>query len=212
MTISYRSVTLAVVGLLLIAGTVILVQFPNALPVAAKHLVRRLGGKLGFPVPNESTGTVGPQQAHFTALDGTVKVKKASSNTWVSADFSLPLDKNDVVQTSSEGMARIVFSDGTSYTVKPDSLLIIQENSANEQQQTQVAVEVNLGTVDLSTGTYSHGSKSQVILAGATASLAPDSSAVVHNDPRADAHEILLKRGSGQVTRRNETITLTDYE
>ena len=49
-----------------------------------------------------------------------------------------PLEKGDVVQTGSEGMAKIVFNDGTNYTVKQDSLIVIEENSANERQQTTV--------------------------------------------------------------------------
>jgi hypothetical protein len=52
-------------------------------------------------------------------------------------------------------MAKVVFNDGTSYTVKQDSLIVIEENSANDQQQTNVAVAVSTGTVDLSTATYS---------------------------------------------------------
>src|SRR3989441_11692121 len=108
------------------------------------------------------TGNQVSQQAHITALDGTVRVKKASSNSWVRADYSVPLEKGDVIQTGSEGMAKIVFNDGTNYTVKQDSLIVIEENSANEHQQTEVAVSVNTGTVDLQTGTYSQGSSSQV--------------------------------------------------
>ena len=36
----------------------------------------------------------------------------------MTADYNVPLEKGDVVQTGSEGMAKIVFSDGTNYTVK----------------------------------------------------------------------------------------------
>ncbi len=93
----------------------------------------------------------------------------------MTADYNVPLEKGDVVQTGSEGMAKIVFGDGTNYTVKQDSLIVIEENSANEQQQTSVSVAVSTGTVDLATATYMQGSKSQVIVAGATASLAPNS-------------------------------------
>ena len=71
-----------------------------------------------------------------------------------------------MVQTGSEGMAKIVFSDGTNYTVKQDSLIVIEENSANDEQQTNVSVAVSTGTVDLTTATYVQGSKSQVIVAG----------------------------------------------
>ena len=139
-------------------------------------------------------------------------MKKGTGNSWVTADYNIPLEKGDVVQTGSEGMAKVVFNDGTSYTVKQDSLIVIQENSANDQQQTNVAVAVSTGTVDLSTATYSQGSKSQVIVDGATASLAPESAAQVRNDPKADHHEILMKKGTGEVTRNGETVKLANWE
>ena len=162
--------------------------------------------------PAAGSGVSTAQQAHFTALDGTVRVKKSNGNSWVTGDYSIPLEKGDIVQTGSEGMAKVVFNDGTSYTVKQDSLIVIEENSANDQQQTNVAVAVSTGTVDLSTATYSQGSKSQVIVAGATASLSPESTAQVHNDPKANQHEILMKKGSGEVTRNGETVKLANWE
>ena len=124
----------------------------------------------------------------------------------------MPLEKGDVVQTGSEGMAKIVFNDGTNYTVKQDSLIVIEENSANDQQQTTVAVAVSTGTVDLTTATYVQGSKSQVIVAGATASLAPESAAMVRNDPKADQHEFLLKKGKTDISRNGEVVRLSDWE
>jgi len=152
------------------------------------------------------------QQAHITALDGTVRIKKASSNDWVRADYSIPLEKGDVIQTGSEGMAKIVFNDGTNYTVKQDSLIVIEENSANDRQQTNVAVSVNTGTVDLATGTYAQGSKSEVILDGATASLAPESAARVSKDSKAQHDELLITRGSGVVQRGGQTLQLAGWE
>ena len=49
-------------------------------------------------------------------------------------------------------------------------------------------------------------------MAGATASLAPESAAQVHNDPKADQHEILMKKGTGEVTRNGETMKLANWE
>ena len=153
----------------------------------------------------------GPQQAHFTNIDGNVRVRKASTNAWVIADYSLALERGDVVQTSPEGMAKVVFTDGTNYTVKPGSLITIQENSVNGSQQTKVAVQVTTGKVDLATSTLVSGSKSQVIVGDATATIASESSAEVMNDLRADQHEILVKKGSGEVSRGGQTIPLESY-
>jgi hypothetical protein len=91
-------------------------------------------------------------------------------------------------------------------------LIVIEENSANDQQQTNVSVAVTTGTVDLTTATYVQGSKSQVIVAGAKASLAPDSSAMVQNNPKDDRHEILLTKGSGEVERNGEKAHLANWE
>jgi FecR protein len=214
-TVTYRSVALA----LLFAVIAILLGMNFAFPQFTQKgmkSVSNLGNSLLEAIAGAGgkakSGSGNSQQAHITALDGTVRVKKASSNSWVTADYNVPLEKGDVVQTGSEGMAKIVFSDGTNYTVKQDSLIVIEENSANDQQQTNVSVAVSTGTVDLTTATYVQGSKSQVIVAGATASLAPDSAAMVHNDPKGDQHEILLKKGSGEISRNGEVVHLAEWE
>ena len=214
-TITYRSVALlivAVAAVFFIAVRLTFPQFTDSALQAADKSAGKIFEKIAGMAPPASGGTSTAQQAHFTALDGTVRVKKGTGNTWVTADYNVPLEKSDVVQTGSEGMAKVVFNDGTSYTVRQDSLIVIEENSANEQQQTNVAVAVSTGTVDLSTATYVQGSKSQVIVAGATASLSPESSAQVHNDPKADTHEILLKKGTGEITRNGETVQLANWE
>jgi hypothetical protein len=187
-------------------------QFTESSLKAAGSVADRALERVAGMAPAAGSGVSTAQQAHFTALDGTVRVKKGNGNSWVGADYNIPLEKGDVVQTGSEGMAKVVFNDGTSYTVKQDSLIVIEENSANDQQQTNVAVAVSTGTVDLSTATYSQGSKSQVIVAGATASLAPESTAQVHNNPQTDQHEIMMKKGAGEVTRNGETVQLASWE
>jgi FecR protein len=214
-TVTYRSVALMIIGGFAVVLIGIRLTFPqfseNSIKAAGSVADKALERVAGM-APAAGHGVSTAQQAHFTALDGTVRVKKGSGNSWVSADYNVPLEKGDVVQTGSEGMAKVVFNDGTSYTVKQDSLIVIEENSSNDQQQTNVAVAVSTGTVDLSTATYSQGSKSQVIVAGATASLAPESAAQVHNDPKADQHEILMKKGGGEVTRNGETVQLANWE
>ena len=214
-TITYRSVALlilAVAVVLFFAMRFAFPQFTQNSVKAGEDLASKMLEHVAGIAPAAGSGSSTAQQAHFTALDGTVRVKKGSGNSWITADYNIPLEKSDVVQTGSEGMAKVVFNDGTSYTVKQDSLIVIEENSANDQQQTNVAVAVSTGTVDLSTATYSQGSKSQVIVGGATASLSPESTAQVHNDPKSEQHEILMKKGTGEVSRNGETVKLANWE
>jgi hypothetical protein len=215
-TVTYRSVIMALLGAALIFVAVMHEAFPKFTDTtvkAAGHFSTSLLEKVaGMAPPIKGSSPLVAQQAHFTALDGTIKVRKGNGNSWINADYNVPLEKGDVVQTGAEGMAKIVFNDGTNYTVKQDSLIVIQENSANDQQQTNVSVAVTTGTVDLTTATYVQGSTSQVVVAGARASLAPDSSAMVHNSPKDDQHEILVRKGSGEIERNGEVVRLSNWE
>ncbi len=133
-TVTYRSVVFMLLGILLVFVALLHLAFPRATEStvkAAGKLSSDLLEKVAGLAPSLSTpsATVG-KQAHFTALDGTVRVRKGNGNSWITADYSVPLEKGDVVQTAGEGMAKIVFNDGTNYTIKQDSLIVIQENSA----------------------------------------------------------------------------------
>ncbi len=217
-TITYRSVFMGTLAVISVAAIVMYFTFPdttNRLIMSGQLGLERLLTRAGFfnSHDDRQVSDPGPQQAHFINIDGVVRVKKASSNTWVTADYSLALEKNDVVQTADEGIARVRFADGTNYTIKPDSLIVIQENSVNESQQAKVAVQVTTGTVDLATaGAMARGSKSQVIVAGATATFSPESAGEVQNDPRNDQHSILVKKGGAEVQRGSEDLKIGENE
>lgn len=213
-TITYRSVFLAALLVALLVCLGLYFAFPdtaNRVLGSSQSGLGKVLAKMGL-VSATSGPEPGPQQAHFTNIDGVVRVKKASSNTWIQADYSVALERNDVIQTSPEGIAKVVFADNTSYTVKPDSLIVIQENLLNASQQTEVSVQVTTGRVDLATSNISPGSKSQVNVAGTTASFAPDTTAQVGNDPRSGVSDILAKKGSVQVNRGGESVKLGENE
>jgi len=209
-TVTYRSVLLVILLIVMLVSAASYFLFPQQTKALLSQVAEML--HLDSTTARAFAKEVGQQQAHFTNIDGTVRVKRNSSSAWANASYDLPLNKGDVVQTGPEGIAKVVFADGSNYTINQDSLIVIEDNSTNEAQQTQVAVQVTTGTVDLATATYSQGSSSRVIVAGATASLAPESSAQVHNDNLKNDHTILLKQGSGNVLRNGEVLRLGSYE
>ena len=97
------------------------------------------------------TAAVTQTQAKFVNLDGRVQVKKVDSVQWVEASYRTLLDRGDLVQTGSDGAARITFADGTFYTVKSDTLITVEENSMANDKPTSVSVRINTGAVDLAT-------------------------------------------------------------
>ncbi len=115
--VTYRSVALLILGGAALFFGAMRLTFPqftqNGIKAASGFANRALERVAGM-APAAGSGVSTAQQAHFTALDGTVRVKKGNGNSWVTADYNIPLEKGDVVQTSSEGMAKVVFNDGTS--------------------------------------------------------------------------------------------------
>ena len=202
-TVTYRSVALGVLFIAVVLFVGMNFAFPQFTQKEVKS-VSNLGSRLLEMVAGAGgtakAGAVSSQQAHITALDGTVRVKKASSNSWVTADYNVPLEKGDVVQTGSEGMAKIVFNDGTNYTVKQDSLIVIEENSANDQQQTNVSVAVSTGHG----GSFDRHLCPGIEIAGdrGRSNRIPGAGQRGHGAQRSqgDQHEILVKKGSGEIS------------
>jgi hypothetical protein len=163
---------------------------------------------------NDSENATGSQtQAKFVNLDGRVQVKKVNSVQWVEADYRTSLDKGDLVQTGSDGYARVTFADGTFYTVKPGTLITVEENSMASNRPTSVAVRINTGEVDLSTPTWaSPGSKAAVSVEDAKAELRPNSRAAVRSDKDTKESEIVVSNGSAQVRRGQDQIEVTQYQ
>jgi hypothetical protein len=201
-TISYRTVAMIVIVIALILGTVAYFVFPNSFGAWVDSVVKR---------KPPAVAEMQQKQARFLNLDGTVRVKKANSVAWTTASENTPLEKGDVVQTGTDGLARIIFTDGTNYTIRADTLIVVEENAANPQTKaTNVAVTVTSGTVDLATTKFTGESK--VTLADATASLREDSHAMVKNDPKSETREIMMTQGSADVMRGSERTELGQYE
>ena len=163
--------------------------------------------------PDTENLSISQMQAKFVNLDGKVQIKKVNSVQWVTADYKTTLDKGDFVQTGSDSAARITFADGTTYTVKSDTLVTVEENSMASNRPTSVAMRISTGSVDLATPNWSSpGSKAAVNIEDASAQLRQNSRASVKNDPDNNNHEIVVSTGSAEVQRGDERIELTQWE
>jgi hypothetical protein len=203
-TVRYRTVALLVSLVLVGVITALIILQPP-------WLVRAWGRLTG--AGEGGTGAQTVAQARFINLDGSVKVKRRDSAVWQEADLRLPLEAGDAIQTGPNGSARITFVDGTTYTVKPDTLITIEQNAALANRSTRVAVQVSSGAVDLSTGSWEVASStSEVRFENATASMRQNTRAAVRQDPGANVHEITVSEGSADVTKGTETIEIGPYE
>jgi len=205
-SVSYRTVALyAALGLVILITVLCLVN-PNLYDTTLRRLSNALGASNAPPAVLTQT------QARFVNLDGRVQVKKVNSVQWVAADYRTTLDKGDLIETGSDGAARITFADGTTYTVKADTLVTVEENTV-ERDHTRVGVHISSGAVDLATGTaVSADSKAAITFADAMASLRENSRAAVRSDPKKNEHEITVAEGTAEVQRGQERVELGKWE
>ncbi|MFB3920663.1 MAG: hypothetical protein ACE145_03025 [Terriglobia bacterium] len=211
-TISYRTIAFFVIMGLLIVGLVLYLIAPAYFGKKAKQLIGAISAGLTETTSTETAAS--KREAHFVNIDGTVRVRKANSSQWIRADYNTNLEKGDYVQTGGDGVARIIFADGTNYVLKPDSLIAVEESREDPvTKATRVSVQISAGTVDLSTGRFEvPGSTSKVKIENAVANLAQDSRAMVRNDPNKNVHEFTVQQGAADVTRGADTVRLGQYD
>ncbi|HKS66381.1 MAG TPA: FecR domain-containing protein [Candidatus Acidoferrales bacterium] len=206
-TVRYRTVVLYTVVLATIALTSTYLVFPDA----SRSILRRISEMMGSR--SGEVAAISARQARFVNLDGKVQVKKANSVQWTNAEFSMTLDKGDLIQTGPEGVARIAFADGTTYTVKGDTLVTVEENLVAHDRASEVGVHITSGQVDLATGKWEiPGSTAQVSFENAVASLRENSRAAVRSDPATNQQQITVTTGSAELNRGNEHVDIGQHE
>jgi len=205
-TVSYRTVALIVVLVVVIVIAGMYATMPNWTDIVEKKLNNALGNQEAEALTSAQT------QAKFVNLDGRVQVKKVNSVTWVDADYHTTLDKGDLIQTGPDGAARVTFADGTEYTVNKDTLITVEENTVT-RDHSNTKVRINVGAVDLATPTWTlKDTQAAVSVEDATAFMQQNSRATVKNDPNSNEHEIVVANGGAEVHRGNEKIELTQWE
>ena len=195
----------AVIVVVVIFASVYLVT-PGFYAAVLKKVTSAVSGSDTDAVPLAMT------QAKFVNLDGRVQIKKVNSVQWIEADLRTTLDKGDLIQTAADGAARITFADSTSYTIKPDTLVTVEENNITRDQAT-TAVRINTGSVDLSTPNWSSpNSHAAVSVEDTVAQIRSNSRASVKSDPQTKETEITVASGSAQVQRGREKVELGQWQ
>jgi len=172
--------------------------------------------KYGNPFKNVGVVTDASAGARFISFEGDVRVVRAATRETIAATSDTRLYPGDTVQTQDDGRARISMADGSSLTLRPNSTVIIRDNSRSETDDgshTSVRVAVEGGQVyvrteeqPVGTDNYVETKQTQNRLAAKT-----DASFGVNNDN----HSEEIRVGSGSIdttTRGGEKTTVRSGE
>ncbi|HUK52501.1 MAG TPA: hypothetical protein VL099_04325 [Candidatus Binatia bacterium] len=208
-TVTYKTVAIYIVLASVILFTVLYIAIPERMSTMVEKVTRKWSGG--------ANGNASPliTQARFVNLDGKVQVKKVNTTQWANADYRMSLDKGDLIQTGSDGVARLTFADGTTYTVKADTLIMVEENTVGPDHPTRVGVSITSGALDLSTaGWETNGSHAEVRFPAdqSVASIQQNSRASVSSDPSSKQNQITVSAGAAELQRGQERVELGRYE
>ncbi len=139
----------------------------------ALESAKRARTALGAPL---EAGGAGSGAANFVTVQGGVEYRRGEDGDWLPAKSRISLEPGDYVRTSS-GSAEIVFADGTFYTVRANTQLIVASVRGADGGQGQ-SIRMDYGWIDLTTRTK----PSQVATPGAQARVRESSEAFVSYD------------------------------
>ena len=145
-------------------------------------------------------GNPGRKGARFIQIEGKVRVKRANETEFKVASEDMVLETGDTIQTLADSVARVQFVDGSSYTVKPDTTLVIKDNSLNADKSTSVKVAVGVGRINLATGEQAAGSSNVVQTDTVSANIGSQTEASVTADNKGDKTEIRIARGTAKIS------------
>ncbi|HLW80448.1 MAG TPA: hypothetical protein VKS20_00250 [Candidatus Acidoferrales bacterium] len=206
-SVTYRSVLLYIFAFLILFSAASYLVFPDSFASIVQHLSH------AFQPKDTASTSANVRGARFVNLDGKVQVKRVNSVQWANADYQMTLEKGDLIQTGPDGVARLAFADGTTYTVQAQTLVTVEEIFVPQNSASSVGVHISAGSVDLSTGTWQvPGSKAEVSFADAQAILHENSHADVKTDPTTKQNQITVAEGSADVRRGGQQVQLLQYQ
>src|SRR5438874_1641650 len=119
--------------------------------------------KYGNPLKNVALKSEALAGARFMSFEGDVRVIRAATRQVMVANNDIQLYPGDTVQTQADGRARIGMADGSTVVVRPNSTIIIRDNtSAEDGKRSNVHVVVDSGQMLVRTQQQSEDAKNVV--------------------------------------------------
>lgn len=163
--------------------------------------------KYGLPFKSQETTGNAPAGARFISFEGDVRIIRATTRETLQAGNQIQLYPGDTVQTQDDGRARISMIDGSTLVMKPNSTVIIRDNTSIEGgQRTNVRVSVDSGQAYVRTEEQPEGTRNIVETPQTQNQLGALTGASFGVNPETKTEEIRVSSGSMNTT------TTTDGE
>ncbi len=154
------------------------------------------------------------KSGYFLDLEGDIKVKKNGTFEWLPANKRMNLNTGDLVKTGDNSSAHILSFDGTEYTVKSQSLMMIQSSSEDSQTKVRnVAIKLSSGAIDMSTAKRNQAGSSTELNSPTTSTrLGEMTQAGVTVNAESAKTSVQIYRGEGEIRSGGASMRLAPLE
>ncbi len=158
--------------------------------------------KYGVPWQKMASTVNATSGVKFALIEGEVRVVRANTREVITADGNTILLNGDTVQTQSDGRARIQMADGSVLLVRPNSTVVIRDNTGN-LQGANVRVALGDGQINVRTDDQSSSVKNVVEIRQSESNISSQTEASFSVNSHTENEEIRINRGKIETTTKS---------
>lgn len=149
--------------------------------------------------------------ARVISFEGDVRITRATSRETVLVTKETRIAAGDTIQTQSDGKATVQMVDGSIYSLRPNSTLVIRDNSSLFGGN-NVRVSLDDGQINVRTEQQPENSENIVEMMDSETRLRSETDASFNADAQTNGGEIRISRGSVETTISGEKATINTGE
>jgi hypothetical protein len=149
--------------------------------------------------------------ARIISFEGDVRVTRASTRETIVVTREIYVAAGDTIQTQADGRATLQMVDGSVYTVKPNSTVVVRDNSSFFGSK-NIRVALDDGQLNVKTEQQPENTQNVVEVAESENKLMPQTDASFNADAQTNGGEIRITRGGVETTLGGQTTVITENE
>lgn len=161
-------------------------------------------------IPTE-TADIPKDAARIVSFEGDVRITRAATRETILVTRETWVAAGDTIQTQSDGRAVVQMIDGSTYSVRPNSTVVLKTSSSLLGGK-DVRVELDDGQLNVRTDEQPQDAQNIVEVADSENRLLPNTDASFNADAATNGGEIRISRGGVETTIAGETSTINQDE
>ncbi len=160
---------------------------------------------------SDETINIPKDAARVVSYEGEVRITRAATRETILVTKETYVSAGDTIQTQSDGRAIIQMIDGSVYSVRPNSTIVIKDTTSLFGGK-NVRVSLDDGQLNVRTDDQPADTTNIVEVADSENQLLPETDASFNADPASGGGEIRISRGGVETTIAGESSSIGENE